>query len=54
MATTDYLNGLNFARKGYTLAQVLAAIKKLSAKRQREVINGFAKGFKETQGRKMK
>lgn len=50
MTNTDYLNGLNFARKGYTLAQVLAAIKKLSAKRQQEIIKGFAKGFQETQG----
>ena len=50
MNTTDYINGLNFARKGYTLAQVLAVIKRLSAKRQQEVIKGFAKGFQETQG----
>lgn len=50
MATTDYLNGLEFARKGYTLAEVRNAIKRLSAKRQQEIIKGFAKGFKETQG----
>ena len=52
MATTDYLNGLNFARKGYTLAEVMTAIKRLPAKRQKEVIKGFAKGFQETQGSK--
>lgn len=47
--TTDYNNGLNFARQGYTLAEVMTAIKRLSAKRQQEVIKGFAKGFQETQ-----
>ena len=52
MATTDYLNGLEFAHKGYTLAEVMTAIKRLSAKRQQEVIKGFAKGFQETQGSK--
>lgn len=49
MTNTDYLNGLNFARKGYTLAEVMTAIQRLPAKRQQEVIKGFAKGFKEMQ-----